>query len=243
MVRSCSIRHTLARSPSVEEHSGTSPRADLYFVDSGYPQKAVFRLAVVGEDDVEAQSPLSAQSPGVDPPDGDGLTRQQRFEASATGKAVISGVVAVILFLNLVWNLPQGSAISDDFHELADPAAVALGLDQWWGMFAVPESRVVSVEVDVKMANGETRIWRMQPGAPGVGWWSRWTGLRNQVVKNQVVRPQLAHWVVDQVTKPGERAAEVVVLLRSENLSKPGQPAAGKSPASKVLYQETLAPR
>ena len=168
-------------------------------------------------------------------------TRQQRFENSHAGRVVISVVVAAILLLNLVWNLPQTSPISEGLHDLTDPVSVPLGLDQWWGMFAVPETRVTYVDVDVKMANGETRIWHMQPGAPGVGWWSRWTGLRNQVVRNPVVRPQLARWVVGQVTKPGETATEVVVLLRSENLSKPGEPTAGRSPASKVLYQETLA--
>ncbi|BBZ30203.1 hypothetical protein MMAD_44980 [Mycolicibacterium madagascariense] len=188
--------------------------------------------AVVGEERT-APRPDDAAEPSP--------TRQQRFENSRAGRVVISVVIAAILLLNLVWNLPQNSPIAKGLHDLTDPLSVPLGLDQWWGMFAIPESRVTSVDVDVTMANGETRIWHMQPGAPGVGWWSRWTGLRNQVVTNPVVRPQLAHWVVGQVTKPGERATEVVVLLRSENLSKPGEPAAGRSPASKVLYQETLA--
>jgi hypothetical protein len=199
-------------------------------------KKVVPRLAaVVGEDDVEERAPLSEGAPACAP-----TTLQQRFEGSSVGKVLISGLVVVILLLNLVWNLPQTSPISDGLHALTDPVAVPLGLDQWWGMFAVPETRVTSVEVDVKMSDGETRVWRMEPGASGVGWWSRWTGLRNQVVKNQFVRPQLAHWVLGQVTKPGERATEVVVLLRTENLSKPGEPAAGKSPANKILYQEAL---
>ena len=107
-------------------------------------------------------------------------------------------------------------------------------------MFSIPESRVVSIEVDVQMANGETRVWHMQPGSSGIGWWSRWTGLRNQMVKNQYVRPQLAHWVLRQITTSNERAVSVAVIMRTENVPKPGDAGGGKSPASKVLYQETL---
>jgi hypothetical protein len=56
------------------------------------------------------------------------------------------------------------------------------------------------------------------------------------------IRPQLAHWVVREVTKPDERAASVSIVLRTENLSAPGDEGeGGKAPAKKVLYQEALA--
>ncbi len=56
------------------------------------------------------------------------------------------------------------------------------------------------------------------------------------------IRPQLAHWVVRQITKPDERAVSVSIVLRTENLSAPGDDAAGsRAAAKKVLYQETLA--
>jgi hypothetical protein len=167
-------------------------------------------------------------------------TLQQRFENSDFGKATISCLVAGIVAVGVVWNLPS-SPISDRLHEVVAPIAVTAGLDQTWAVYAPPDTRLVSVEVHVRMANGETRVWNMQPGAPGVGWWARWEGLKRSAILDATVRPQLAHWVVRQVTTSGERAVDVTVLLRSENLSKPGEDAGGKSPAMKVLYRETLA--
>lgn len=169
----------------------------------------------------------------------DDRTPQQRFEESRVGRVVISGLVAVVMVVSIVWNLPE-SPISRSLHALVVPLAAATGLDQSWAVYSPPPTRVVSVEVDVKMANGETRIWTMQPGAPGVGWWSRWLVVRNSVIRDSAVRPMLAHWVVRQVTAPDEHAVDVSVVLRTENLTKPGDTAGGKSPAGKVLYQEAL---
>ena len=56
------------------------------------------------------------------------------------------------------------------------------------------------------------------------------------------IRPQLAHWVVGEITKPDEHPVAVSVVLRTENLSAPGGGATGtRAPAKKVLYQEALA--
>ena len=155
------------------------------------------------------------------------------------GKVVISAVVVVVLLLNVLWNLPV-SPIARGVQDVVNPLAAPLGLDQAWSVYAPPDSRLVSVEVDVRMADGQARVWRLQPGTSGVGWWARWIGLRNAVVKNPTVRPQLAQWVVRRLVKPGERAQDVTVVLRTENLTKPGDAAGGKSPASKILYQQTL---
>ena len=58
------------------------------------------------------------------------------------------------------------------------PVAAPAGLDQYWGMYGTPSRRVETVEVHVKMANGEDRVWTMQPGERGIGWWDRWIMLR-----------------------------------------------------------------
>ena len=166
-------------------------------------------------------------------------TVQQRFEESHLGKVVISGLVAVFLLVGVVWNLPE-SPIQKSLLPLVQPVAAPAGLDQYWGMYGTPSRRVETVEVHVKMANGEDRVWTMQPGERGIGWWDRWIMLRRAVMVDSSVRPQLARWVVREVTEPTERAVGVAVVLRTETLSPPGEGADSKS-AMKVLYQEALA--
>jgi hypothetical protein len=167
-------------------------------------------------------------------------TLQQRFEESRVGKVVISGLVAVIVLVGVVWNLPD-SPIARSLVPLVQPVAAPAGLDQYWGMYGTPDRRLETVEVQVRMANGETRVWTMQPGERGVGWWDRWILLRRAAIHDASIRPQLARWVVREVTEPTERAVAVAVLFRTENLSPPGEDAGGKSPAMKILYQEALA--
>ena len=167
-------------------------------------------------------------------------TVQQRFEDSSVGKGLISGLIAIVLFIGIVSNLPL-SPLARSLQKVVAPIANSVGLETEWRMYSVPETRLISIEVDVKMANGDTRVWHLEPGNPGVGWWSRWTALKYSVFRNANVPPQLAHWVIGQITKSGERAVEVTVFLHTENLSKPGEESAGKSPATKVLYHEIVA--
>ncbi len=167
-------------------------------------------------------------------------TLQQRFEESRVGKVVISGLVAVIVVVGVVWNIPD-SPIKRSLVPLVEPVAAPAGLDQYWGMYGTPSKRVEAVEVHVRMANGETRVWTMQPGERGVGWWDRWIMLRRAVMVDASVRPQVARWVAREITAPNERAVAVAVVLRTENLSQPGEAAGSGKSAMKVLYQEALA--
>jgi hypothetical protein len=167
-------------------------------------------------------------------------TLQQRFEESRVGKVVISGLVAAIVVVGVVWNIPD-SPIRRALVPVVAPVAAPAGLDQYWAMYASPSKRAEAVEVHVKMANGETRVWTMQPGERGVGWWDRWIMLRRAVMVDASVRPQVARWVVGKVTGPDERAVAVAIVLRTQNLSQPGEEnAAGGKSAMKVLYQEAL---
>lgn|GEM_PF-1848061 len=166
-------------------------------------------------------------------------TPQQRFEESRAGRVVISVFVAAFVLVGIVWNIPD-SPIGRGLQAVVQPVASATGLDQYWGMYGTPTRRVETLEVHVTMADGRVRVWTMQPGEQGVGWWDRWILLRRSAMVDSAMRPQLAHWVVRQVTKPGEQAAAVSVILRTENLSAPGAEAGGRAPAKKVLYQEQL---
>jgi hypothetical protein len=170
-------------------------------------------------------------------------TLQQRFEESPVGKVVISALVAAILLVGLTCNLPD-SPIKRGLLPLVEPVAVPADLDQGWAMHANPSARVDTVEVHVKMADGEDRVWTLEPGARGVGWWDRWILLRYAAVLDSSIRPQLARWVVRELTEPGERAVGVSMVLRTETLQAPDEPPreGGRRPtAMKLLYQENLA--
>jgi hypothetical protein len=178
-------------------------------------------------------------------PDGstvvDRSTPQQRFEESRAGKVVISVFIALFVLIGVVWNIPD-SPIGRGLQTLVKPVASLVGLDQNWGMYGTPTRRVETIEVHVAMADGEDRVWTMQPGERGVGWWDRWILLKRSAMVDSSIRPQLAHWVVGQITKPDERASSVSIVLRTENLFAPGEQGAGsRGAAKKVLYQEALA--
>ena len=164
---------------------------------------------------------------------------QQRFEESHVGKVVIGVFVAVFVLIGVLWNLPD-SPIRRSLIPGLTPVAAPAGLDQYWGMYGTPDSRLETVEVHVKMANGEDRVWTTQPGERGIGWWDRWILLRRAVIHDASIRPQLARWVVREVTDPTERAVGVTVVYRTQTLQRPGEGPPGK-PAMKILYQEALA--
>lgn len=204
----------------------------------GNRQKVAPGLAVAVRDEDERDE--HEEERGLRSSVGKLSTLQERFEESPAGKVVISGLVAVILIVGVVWNLPD-SPISRKLQPLVAPVAAPAGLDQYWGMYGTPDTRLETIEVQVRMANGENRIWTMQPGGRGVGWWDRWLLLRRAVIHDASIRPQLARWVVREVTEPNEHAVGVTVVFRTENLPAPGAAAGGGSPAMKVLYQEVLA--
>lgn len=173
-------------------------------------------------------------------------TLQQRFEESRAGKVVISVLVVVIVAVGVTWNLPD-SPIKQALLPVAKPVAVPAGLDQGWAMYAPnPSRRIDTVEVQVAMADGEKRVWTMQPGAKGISefGWDRWMVLRYSAVLDATARQELARWVVREVTEPNERAVGVSMVLRTETLQAPDEPpgeGARRANAMKVLYQENLA--
>lgn len=166
---------------------------------------------------------------------------QQRFEDSRAGKAVISLGIALFVLVGAVCNLPD-SPIKRELLPVVEPVAVPAGLDQSWAMYANPSRRQDTVEVQVRFADGQTRVWTFEPGASGVGWWDRWLLLRYAAVLNADFRRQLAHWVIRELSRPNDKAVGVVMLLRTETLTAPGEEAGeNRRPvAAKLLYQEAL---
>lgn len=170
-------------------------------------------------------------------------TLQQRFEESQLGKSVISVLLVVAFIVVVVWNLPD-SPIKRVIQPVMAPVAVPTGLDQGWAMYAEPTKRADMIEVHVKMADGRIKTWTSQPGQPGIGWWDRWLEVRYYSVLDANLRPQLAHWVVRQVTEPGERPVAVDMILHTQTLQAPadreGDSGTHRPAATKLIYQEQL---
>lgn len=172
-------------------------------------------------------------------------TLQQRFEESRPGRLVISLLVVLLVTVGIAANLPD-SAIKRSLVPAVEPVAVPIGLDQGWGMYADPSRRVDTIEVQVTMADGQVRVWTLRDGERGVGWWDRWIMLSFAAVADSTLRPQLAHWVVREITEPNEQPVAVSVILRTETLTAPGDlrgEGTRRPTATKVLYQENLASR
>lgn len=167
-------------------------------------------------------------------------TVQQRFEESERGKVVISILVAAIVLAGIGWNLPD-SPIKRGIAPLLKPIAI-VNLDQSWAVFAPsPPRRLDTVEVQVTMADGSSRLWRLEPGTRVDRLFasSHWERLMNIAVLAPDVRPGIARWVVREVTGPTERAVSVAMILHTQNLAPPGEGGRGAT-ATKILYEEDL---
>jgi hypothetical protein len=165
----------------------------------------------------------------------------ERFERSATGEALISAMVAVVVLIGVVWNLPV-SNIKQTITPTLRPIAAATGLQQSWSMYAPePISSLEDLQVRVRMADGSERTWSWQRGDRLIGpfAWYRWQKLKEQSIRNPDSRAGFAHWVVRQITTPAERPVRVQMLFRKELLPRPGKD--GPTTVTvKNLYDEPL---
>jgi hypothetical protein len=154
---------------------------------------------------------------------------------------MISGLVALIFLIAAASNMP-GSEIQRLLVPVVKPIAVATGLDQQWAMFAPnPPRRIKYLEVRVVLADGNHRVWTppVSGGLAGAVSSHRWRKLSETLLTEKEVRPQLARWVVREVTEPDERAVRVQIVLLIVELAPPG--VSGPGPTStQTLYDETL---
>jgi hypothetical protein len=168
----------------------------------------------------------------------------QRFEGSLVGEALISGLVAVVILVGVVWNLPE-SEVKRTLTPPLRPIASAAGLQQGWRMYAPePISGLETVEVRVEMADGSDRLWTWRPGGRLVGpfAWYHWQKLKEQAIREPQSRAGIAHWVVRELTTPAERPVRVQMTFRNEHLPPPGKDAP-RTVTVETLYDEILGGR
>jgi hypothetical protein len=136
----------------------------------------------------------------------------------------ISGLIAVVLLIAVVSALPD-SSIKETLAGTLAPIAKVSGLDQGWAMFSPDPPRVVTdVEVQVAMTNGEVRKWKFDTDRSLLGsfHWDRWRKLKEQVIKEEVIRPAFAHWVASKLKKPNELPMRVIIVIDIQSLPAPG---------------------
>jgi hypothetical protein len=158
------------------------------------------------------------------------------------GEGAISALIAVIVLIGVVWNMPD-SAIKQMLTPVLAPIALGTGLEQGWAMYAPnPPRRLENLEVHVTMATGGDRVWTLPASDDrvlGPVAAHRWRKLKESLFSQPEVRPQLAHWVVRELTGPSERAVRVYMILRTQDLPPPGTSGPGAS-GVEPLYDEIL---
>lgn len=158
-------------------------------------------------------------------------------------EGVVGAVIALVVLIAVVSNLPAGSSLKSSLSPVLTPIAMATGLEQYWSMYAPnPPQRLEELEVHVTMADGADRVWKLpldNDPVVGVAISHRWRKLRETLYSDARSRPALAHWVVDQVTVPSERAIGVQIIVYTKTLSAPGQNGPIKT-GVETLYQEDL---
>lgn len=174
-------------------------------------------------------------------------TVQERLESSVTGEAIISGIVVMVLLIGVVWALPD-SAIKLSIAPSLRPAALALGLDQNWRVFAPnPPRSATTIEVHVRVAGDATpRTWRPPQGNGIYGQysWYRWQKLKESVLNpaSGLDVSDFAHWVVREITGPKDHPTYVEVVERIDTLPPPGS-SAGSQRSHQLVYSEKLSGR
>ena len=166
---------------------------------------------------------------------------QQKLEETPAGQGAITALIILILLIGVVCVLPD-SDIKRTITPYLWPVTQVSGLDQQWGMYAPnPYSQYETVEVHVIMADGSDRVWTRPNGDALLGSfsWAHWRKWNREVVRTPAIQGGFVHWVIRQLTKPGERATRAYLVLRTEPMPAPGTDRQ-TAPTEQILYDEDL---
>lgn len=156
-----------------------------------------------------------------------GLSLQERFERSRTGRILISLFVIVTLVTVVTANLPA-SRLQEVLLKPDHPYLYGVGLDQTWGVFA-PDPRQVTVDLraQVMFADGSQETWQVPRRNNVVGEyldyrWLKWAEWTVQPAYSNLYRPA-AIYAARRLATRGRRPVRVSLIDRSHPISPPGQ--------------------
>ena len=142
------------------------------------------------------------------------------------GRVGLSILLALFVFVLVVWNLPA-SEVRSRLRPEAKPVVYALGIDQNWGVFSPnPSTTSLAVEADVTFADGSVERFRFPDGNSVFGAYReyRWRKFERRVRLDDYRRlwRSTAEWIVQQYD---DREVVEVVLIRI--FSKTPEPGSG----------------
>jgi hypothetical protein len=151
------------------------------------------------------------------------------FESSRGGRRLISALLIVLLLGILVNNLPRQSHLQERLSNLTEPYMNALGLDQYWGVFA-PDPRRHSIEFEARIEyrDGSSEIWRPPDRDPVIGayWDYRWRKYAENAVLDQsnlTLWDPTAAWIAREHRE--RDPVRVLLFRRIAKLTPPGKDA------------------
>lgn len=144
---------------------------------------------------------------------------QRRLEASATGRALISGFIVFTLAAMLVSNLPA-SELRRTGMKVFDPYLDVSGLHQNWNLFAPdPRRTTLQLEARITFDDGSTTVWHPPVGNPFVGVyrtfrWRKWAGNVLSSTNRELLEPA-ADWIALMHTTAGRVPVQIELVKRS----------------------------
>lgn len=165
----------------------------------------------------EQPSDAAGSGPPEAPPVPGRRSLQERLEASAAGRRLISAFLVVTLAAVVVWNLPT-SHIKETALPVVGPYVNAMGLDQVWNLFAPnPPQRTFEVTARITYADDSQALW--QP--PRNDRWRKWLGaIRHE--RNRALWEPTAAWIAGHHDDGGRRTVRVELIQRRRDLPPPG---------------------
>lgn len=171
----------------------------------------------------ERPAPADGEPATVRPPP-DSL--QERVEATAIGRWLISALLLVTVAALLAWNLPAGSELRNAALPLSEPYINATGLTQTWNLFAPnPMTRTRKLEARIHHTDGTSSVWRPPVGGPWLDqyrtyrWYAETARLRQDSFRPQW-RP-FAEWVA-ALDHGGRTPDRVELVRRWKDIAPPG---------------------
>lgn len=152
---------------------------------------------------------------------------QERVESSVVGRAAISSLLVLILMGMLVANLPD-SHLRRGAWRFVRPYAVAMGIEQAWGVFAPdPRRQVLEFEARITFTDGSEATWRVPDGDPVFAAyrdyrWRKWVEhVTLDVNRDELWRPS-AQWIARRFDSVDRHPARVTLVRRWYDVAPPG---------------------
>ena len=151
---------------------------------------------------------------------------QERLEASAHGRAIISAFLVFTLVAIIISNLPP-SALRKSSLPVVQPLLDTTGLSQNWNLFAPnPRRSTLRLEARIDYADGTSSVWRTPISDSFVGTYRafRWRKWASYVVSDsrRALWPHAANWLADIHTRGGKVPVRVTLYRQFFFAPKPG---------------------